>query len=233
LINYFEDTEWERFMTMYKIIDVIGSGGYGVVLAALDKVQKKKVALKIVFKKDSRGESLRREYEILKDIKHPNIVKIYSKIDFSNFLIISIKLAEESLDVFRDRRLEEKKPLTDNEVSQIAKGMLRGIMYIHDEKNLIHCDIKPQNVIVTDGVNLSKCQLIDFGLAIKNNSNSREGSFNLGTYSFQPPEQMKKEYNYGKKSDIWAVGITIYTLLFRNHPIINRNDECKFLDTDE
>jgi serine/threonine protein kinase len=55
-------------MSLYKIIDVIGSGGYGVVLAALDKIHKKRVALKIVFKKDSRGESLRREYELLKEM---------------------------------------------------------------------------------------------------------------------------------------------------------------------
>lgn len=52
LVNKFEDDEWERFLTMYKIIDVIGSGGYGVVLAAIDKAHRKKVALKIVFKSD-------------------------------------------------------------------------------------------------------------------------------------------------------------------------------------
>lgn len=53
LVNKFEDDEWERFLTMYKIIDVIGSGGYGVVLAAIDKAHRKKVALKIVFKSDN------------------------------------------------------------------------------------------------------------------------------------------------------------------------------------
>ncbi len=131
---------------------------------------------------------MKNEYEILREMNHPNIVKLYSMINFSNFLIISIKLAQESLDDYSRRRYDEGNPLTELELSKIAKGVLSGIKYIHEEKNLIHCDIKPLNIVVGDYQDLTKCWLIDFGLAIKNNSNSKEDMGNVGTFSYQPPE---------------------------------------------
>jgi|LauGreDrversion4_2_1035121.scaffolds.fasta_scaffold292171_1 eukaryotic-like serine/threonine-protein kinase len=102
---------------MYKVVDVIGSGGFGVVIAAIDKAHNKKVALKIAFKKDRRGETLINEYEILKGMDHPNVMKLYSMINYSNFLIISMKLAEESLDEFSNRRFDEGNPLSELELS--------------------------------------------------------------------------------------------------------------------
>ncbi len=102
---------------MYKVVDVIGSGGFGVVIAAIDKAHNKKVALKIVFKKDRKGETLINEYEILKGMDHPNVMKLYSMINYSNFLIISMKLAEESLDEFSKRRFDEGNPLSELELS--------------------------------------------------------------------------------------------------------------------
>lgn len=65
LINFFDDDEWEHFLSMFKILDVIGSGGFGVVLKALDIKHNKKVALKVVVKSDRKGEMLMQEYEIL------------------------------------------------------------------------------------------------------------------------------------------------------------------------
>lgn len=87
--------------------------------------------------------------------------------------------------------------------------------YIHEEKNLIHCDIKPQNIVVGSHKDLTKCMLIDFGIAIQNNSDCKREIGNAGTYIYQPPEQMREQYNYGQKTDIWALGVSIYNLLFR------------------
>jgi serine/threonine protein kinase len=50
LIEMFDDQEWEQFISMYKVIDVIGSGGFGVVLSALDLKKNKRIALKVVLK---------------------------------------------------------------------------------------------------------------------------------------------------------------------------------------
>ena len=62
---------------MFKINKVLGSGGFGVVLSAKDLSHNKNVALKIVYKKDIKAEMLKDEYEILKELNHVNIIKIY------------------------------------------------------------------------------------------------------------------------------------------------------------
>ena len=80
---------------------------------------------------------------------HPNVVSIYNILNYSNFLIISMSLGIETVWDMAKRRQLEGNPLTDEECSQLAKGLLTGIAYIHDEKNLIHRDIKEQNLLIT------------------------------------------------------------------------------------
>ena len=97
LIDYFEESEREKFLSMYKINKIVGSGGFGVVLAAVDLQYRKHVALKIVYKADLKGEMLRYEYEILRELTHSNIIKIYQLTNFQNFLMMSMKLTRENL----------------------------------------------------------------------------------------------------------------------------------------
>jgi serine/threonine protein kinase len=118
-------------------------------LRALDVKHNKKIALKIVVKNDRKGEMLLQEYKILAQLKHENIVKIYQMINFSKFMIISMKLSCETVDEYYKRRIKDGNPLTDEECSKIAKGILQGLAYIHTEKNIIHRDIKPLNVLIT------------------------------------------------------------------------------------
>jgi serine/threonine protein kinase len=108
---------------------------------------------------------LMKEYNILKGLNHPNLIKLYSLLNFSNYLIMSLKLCRESVYDFQERRLHEGHPLNDLECSQIACGLIRGLQYMHDEKNLIHRDIKRMNVLVSNYKDLTQCKIIDFGLA--------------------------------------------------------------------
>ena len=68
---------------------------------------------------------------------------------------MSMKLSAESVEDFYNRRLRDKKPLTDEECASITKGILMGLSYLHDEKNIIHRDIKTQNVLITNEKDLS------------------------------------------------------------------------------
>ncbi len=82
----------------------MGSGGFGLVLSAVDLRYNKKVALKIVLKKNQMDTMLMKEYDILKDLNHTNIIKLYSLLNFSNYLIMCLKLCEESVYDFQSRR---------------------------------------------------------------------------------------------------------------------------------
>lgn len=106
-----------------------------------------------------------KEYNILKGLNHPNLIKLYSLLNFSNYLIMSLKLCRESVYDFQERRLSEGHPLNDLECSQIACGLISGLQYMHDEKNLIHRDLKRMNVLVSNYKDLTQCKIIDFGLA--------------------------------------------------------------------
>jgi eukaryotic-like serine/threonine-protein kinase len=131
------------------LLDVVGSGGFGVVLSAYDNKNKRKVALKIVVKENVKGVMLQKEFEILKQMNHPNVVSIYNILNYSNFLIISMSIGIETVwDMVKRRQLEEN-PLTDEECSSIARGLLTGLAHIHDENNIIHRDIKEQNLLIT------------------------------------------------------------------------------------
>lgn len=111
----FEEYEREKFLKMFKINKVLGCGGFGVVLSVKDLQYNKNVALKIVYKKDIKFEMLKNEYDILKELKHDNIIKIYSLINYENFVMMSMKLTKESLSEFATRRRREKNPLSEEE----------------------------------------------------------------------------------------------------------------------
>jgi serine/threonine protein kinase len=104
LLEYFEDDERDKFLKMFRINKVLGTGGFGVVVSAKDKEFNKNVALKIVYKKDIKAEMLRHEYEILSELNHENIIKIYSFFNFSNFVMMSMKLTKENLHDYASRR---------------------------------------------------------------------------------------------------------------------------------
>lgn len=89
---------------------------------------------------------------------------------------------------------------------------------MHDEKNLIHRDLKRMNVLISNYEDLTQCQIIDFGLASQNRRENLYEYGEAGTLIYQPPEQLLKNYNYGKGADIWAAGIAIYELLTNSHP---------------
>lgn len=91
-MELFDEEEWQMFQSMFSINNVLGCGGFGVVLSVKDLKYKKNIALKIVHKKDIKAEMLRHEYEVLKDLRHENIIKIYSLLNFENFLMMSMKL---------------------------------------------------------------------------------------------------------------------------------------------
>ncbi len=100
---------------MFQITKVLGTGGFGVVVSAIDKQFNKQVALKIVYKKDVKSEMLMYEYEVLKELKHENIIKIYSLFNFQNFVVMSMKHAKQNLKEYHSARRKQKNPLSEEE----------------------------------------------------------------------------------------------------------------------
>lgn len=120
------------------------------------------------------------------------------------------------LHTYRELRYKANNPLDEHDVSLIIKGVLEGLQYLHDEKRIIHRDIKPGNILMSNDGKMDNCKIIDFGLAVDELSWDADMS---GTPAYWPP-MVAKKHEFNQKMDIWAVGITVFELLVRRHPFL-------------
>ena len=103
---------------------------------------------------------------------------------------------------------------------------------MHDEQNVIHRDLKPDNLLIGDYTDLTQIKIIDFGLACKDNVVGAITDFlKCGTFLYKPPEQMTNNFAYAKKADIWAAGIILYEILTGYHPFWQPGDTKQTLET--
>lgn len=163
----------------------------------------------------------------MSQIRHPNIIRVYEREQrFANYYIMEMDLGGETLDSFYKRQ-----KLTEEQCSQIMKGIFSALKCLHDDHNVIHRDLKPDNIVMgldenNDGdyTNLSKVKLIDFGLAVEYSAMNIKDFPYCGTMLFKPPEQVLQNYGYAKKADIWAAGIILHYLLTKEHPLHVKGD---------
>ncbi len=165
-----------------------------------------------------------REIDILKEFSHPNIIKLYEVIDDPNddklYLVLEYAARGQIMEFEpRDKRFKpsaEGRPhFSEREVQVYARHLIQALDYIHKHR-VLHCDIKPQNVLV-DEYGIAK--LADFGAAsIIGDNDILSGA--KGTYEFLAPECCNPEQRFfsGKAADIWALGVTIFCLTFNELP---------------
>ena len=98
---------------------------------------------------------------------------------------------------------------------------------MHDTKNIIHRDIKPLNIMLTEEDNLETVTVIDFGFAVEYKQKNLKDFTRCGTVLYQPPEQAKNMYAYTKNADSFAAGIIAFLLLTGVHPLLKKGDTAK------
>jgi MAP/microtubule affinity-regulating kinase len=111
------------------------------------------------------------------------------------------------------RRVEER------EAKQIFKQVVEGVNYLH-KQNIAHRDLKPDNILIEDQLQNSydmKVKIIDFGFSINMQGEKKLKTF-CGTPSFMSPEIVCKKDYCGKQSDIWALGVILYSMIFGRTP---------------
>lgn len=120
--------------------------------------------------------------------------------------------------LLKNRTLEGK-PLTNDEISSIMKGIFSGLSYLHSQ-NIIHRDLKTcicvqyyslENILLDDPQDLSKIKIADLGLSIKLDINSSKPNNHCGTLLFMAPEVMRK-LPYTKSADVWSAAVIMFML---------------------
>mgnify|MGYP000704051350 FL=1 len=205
----------------YKIISELGKGGMSDVYEARDVIFRREVALKIIkYENAKRIDNLIRfqnEARFSAAFNHPNIVKIYDYGEYNNLPYIVTEYVKGQ--TLRDV-LDYKRCFSLNESCSIMLQLCEALIEVHS-KNIVHRDIKPQNVYyASDG----EIKLGDFGISVLLGSgmNVNENKKVMGTAQYLAPELV-----YGEKatfqSDIYAMGITFFELLTGRVPFDGKN----------
>ncbi|OWK34863.1 serine/threonine protein kinase [Fimbriiglobus ruber] len=205
----------------FEIEKELGSGAMGTVYRASFHKEDSTVipvALKVVsyglLGNESAMARFDREATILKQLKHPNIVRLFATGRYKKTPFIAMEYVEgESLDRVIARRGSSDRAggrLGWEEVVQYGKQLCRALQHAHD-KGIIHRDLKPSNLMVTrDGV----LKLTDFGIAKDTDVTAlTNANSTIGTASYMSPEQCKGDRNLSNKSDLYSLGIVFYELL--------------------
>ena len=199
----------------WRLDRLIGTGGMAAVYAATHR-NGKRVAIKMLHEEHARNMDVRtrflREGYLANAVDHDGVVSIVDDDvteDGAIFLVMEL-LEGETL----ERRWERKaKRLPVVEVLSIANELLDVLAAAHG-KELVHRDIKPENVFLTRE---GKVKILDFGIArlrqLSNPSTTQSGT-TMGTPAFMSPEQARGRWDeVDERSDVWAVGATMFTLL--------------------
>ena len=192
----------------YEVLEKIGTGGMSDVYKAKDHKLNRFVAVKILKQEFSENDNFvskfRVEAQAAAGLMHPNIVNVYDVGDENGIYYIVMELVE---GITLKKYIEKKSRLTVKEAVSIAIQVAMGLEAAHNN-NIIHRDIKPQNIIISKE---GKVKVTDFGIAKAATSNTITSNV-MGSVHYTSPEQARGGYS-DAKSDIYSLGITLYEML--------------------
>ena len=210
----------------YKIINKTGEGAYGSVFSAINIHTGVKIAMKKILKiKENKVDDMeiKNEFDILKKLDHPNIVKIFEFYDSnSNYYIITefCKYGELYKYIYQN--------YSERQLCVLFYQVFSGLCYLH-ENNIIHRDIKLENIMISDIEKdiITKeeyfwLKIIDFGTAKIFQKNKKEKTI-IGSSYYIAPEVLKKQYN--EKCDTWSIGVVLFMLITGVPPFDGKNDK--------
>lgn len=204
----------------YTIEDSIGDGGMGMVYRGRDLESGNYVAIKalkdeIIQNAPILLERFSREGEMLRELNHPNIVKVLASIeeDGNHYLVMEYVGGGSLKDVLR-----RVQTIPIKQVLRIGLGMADALTRTH-ELGIIHRDVKPSNVLLTEG---GTPRLTDFGVAQTNESNITKTGALMGTLLYLSPEAFMR-HDLDARTDIWSFGVSLYELMTGQRPFYGEN----------
>jgi len=194
----------------YDIKGELGKGAFSVVKLAIHKKTGDKVAVKIIDNTQCSAESdtkrLKTEVDILKTVKHTNIVGLRDLFENPQnlYLVMELVTGGELFD-----KIVEKGQYSEKEASSTVKKILSAVDYLHSI-NIAHRDLKPENLLL-GGDDDTNVLLSDFGLS-KIISQDTMMETACGTPYYVAPEVLSAQ-GYDKEVDLWSIGVITYLLL--------------------
>ena len=205
----------------YKVIKTIGEGTYGKVELVEHKVTGMVRAMKVIKKSNPNTNDvvIYNELNILKQIDHQNVVKIYEYfIDAENYYLVTEYCGDGDLyNVMKNDFISEA------QAACIMYQILLAVNHMH-KMHIMHRDLKLENILVTkkeeDGLYLVK--ICDFGTSHLFELGEKEKNI-AGSSYYIAPEVFKRKYDF--KCDLWSCGVIMYVLLTKKVPFLGKDEE--------
>lgn len=212
----------QTFEGRYTIVNVIGTGGMATVYGAYDQVSGRSVAIKMMNKKmEHNARQIRlfvNEMTALSLLSHPNIVQVYNTAITNSTKYIIMEYVE---GITLKKHIDHRGALPEREVLYYATQILSALDYIHS-KNIVHCDIKPQNIILLQNGSI---KVADFGIARLDamlDRSKEKSDVALGTVYYVSPEQAQGKAPQAE-SDLYSLGVMLYEAMTNRLPFYHEN----------
>ncbi|MES2308665.1 MAG: serine/threonine-protein kinase [Verrucomicrobiota bacterium] len=216
----------------YRIIRILGEGGFSHVALAQDEISGLQVAIKVIHHKVSEDQDLMekivdrffQEMKILMQLNHENVTKIldygFDQVSWSPFYVMEYVDGKSLIHFSSQFGGEERWEVAD----KLLEQFLEGLGYLHD-RGIIHRDLKPENVLVSGSYPALKLKILDLGLAKMLNIKSYEYRLTdtkeretFGTPPYMSPEQCLNAKEVSPSSDVYSAGILICMLYSNQYP---------------
>jgi len=209
----------QTLLNQYRVDSFIASGGMGAVYKVWDLKRNVVLAMKVLHTDFADDPSLfkyfQREARALQKLRHPNVVPFYGIYQDRQQTF----LLEQYVDgpTLRDILNEQSHGLTLRDTMTVMKALCPALGYAH-ANGVIHCDIKPGNVMIDSG---GQIYLADFGIA-RHSESTTTTIADAGTPAYMAPEQIRG-MSVSPATDVYSLGVLLFEMLTRQRPF--RGDE--------
>ncbi|XP_015784003.1 serine/threonine-protein kinase D2-like [Tetranychus urticae] len=213
--------------------EILGSGQYGTVYGGVHRKSGREIAIKVIDKTrfpSKQEEQLKNEVAILQSIKHPGIVNLEKMFETpERIFVVMEKLQGDMLGMILS---SEMKRLPERKTKFLIYQILIALKYLHS-RNIVHCDLKPENVLLSSDDEYPHVKLCDFGFARIIGEKTFLRTI-VGTPAYLAPEVLRNK-SYNRSLDMWSLGVIIYVSLSGTFPfseeseINERNQASAFL----
>mmetsp|Transcript_17079 Transcript_17079/g.28523 ORF Transcript_17079/g.28523 Transcript_17079/m.28523 type:complete len:302 (+) Transcript_17079:165-1070(+) len=213
-------------MERYQKLEKIGEGTYGIVYKAKDRVSGQIIALKrIRLEAEDEGipSTAIREISLLKELRHPNIVRLFDVVHTDRKLTLVFEYLDQDLKKYLDVC---EGGLDATILKSFLFQLITGVAYCHHHR-VLHRDLKPQNLLINREGEL---KLADFGLARAFGIPVRSYTHEVVTLWYRAPDVLLGSRHYSTPVDMWSIGC-IFAEMTSGNPLFTGTSEKTQLDT--
>ncbi|KAG0718788.1 Serine/threonine-protein kinase D3 [Chionoecetes opilio] len=219
-----EEATCHDISQIYQIFpdEVLGSGQFGIVYGGVHRKSSRQVAIKVIDKlrfPTKQEAALKNEVAILQNLSNPGVVNLERMFETKErIFVVMEKLKGDMLEMILN---SERGKLSERITKYIIYQILIALKHLHS-KNIVHCDLKPENVLLSTASDFPLVKLCDFGFARIIGEKSFRRSV-VGTPAYLAPEVLRNK-GYNRSLDMWSVGVITYVSLSGTFPFNEDED---------